>query len=445
MKIRSLIVATLVFLVLSGILYWSGHHKEETKVSADTPPTLLKLDESAITRVDLKKKDTAPVVLTRSGSGKWQITEPKPYAADQSAVDSMLSTLSNLSSERLVEEKAADVKAYGLDQPAVELDLSEKDNKSQKLLIGDNTPTGSAVYAMLGGDPRIFTLATYSKTSIDKSLNDLRDKRLLTVDPDKVSRFELLRKNQAIEFGRNKDEWQILKPEPLRADNFQVSELLRKLGDAKMDLNTSSANDDATAFAHATPLATAKITDESGTQELQVRKVQLSKGAGAKTDTYYAKSSAVDGVHKIDADIAQALDKGLDDFRNKKLFDFGYSDPNKIELHSGSKAWFLTRNGEDWWQNGKKMDSGSAQSVVSKLRDLGATSFPSSGFSSPTIEATVTSNDGKRSEKVLIAKSGNNYIARRENEPVLYQLESSSVDGLLKAADDLKPAPPPAK
>jgi len=39
-----------------------------------------------------------------------------------------------------------------------------------------------------------------------------------------------------------------------------------------------------------------------------------------------------------------------------------------------------------------------------------------------------------------IAKSGSRYIAKRANEPTLYQLESSSVDALQKAADDIKPA-----
>ena len=64
----------------------------------------------------------------------------------------------------------------------------------------------------------MFTIASYTKTSIDKSPNDLRDKRLLTVDFDKISQVELVAKKQEIEFGRNKDEWQIVKPKPLRAD-----------------------------------------------------------------------------------------------------------------------------------------------------------------------------------------------------------------------------------
>ena len=441
MKIRSLIVATLIFLALGGTLYWSEHRKptdESAKVSADTPPAILKLDEATINRLELKKKDAEPIVVAKNTSGTWQIAQPKSFNADQNAVSGAISTLSTLNSERLVEDKPSDLKQYGLDHPAVEVDITEKDNKTQRLLIGDDTPAGGAVYAMLAGDPRVFTMASYNKTSIDKNLNDLRDKRLLPVSPDKISRLELTRTNQEIEFGRNKDEWQILKPKPLRADSVKVGELVGKLTDARMDLGGSDKDlkDAASAFLHATPFATTKVTDQSGTQQLQVRK---NKG------TYYAKSSVVDGAYKVDSSLGQALDKGLDDFRNKKLFDFGFNDPSKIEIHNGSKAVFLTESGSDWWSNGKKMDPGSIQPYISNLRSLAASKFVESGFANPTIEVTVTSDDGKRVEKVSIAKSGGGYIASRENEATLYQLDSSAVDALQKAADDIKPAPSPGK
>src|SRR5260370_21693347 len=107
-----------------------------------------------------------------------------------------------------------------------------------------------------------------------------------------------------------------------------------------MDVSTSDADEKkaASAFATGSPMATAKVTDQSGTQELQVRKSK---------DTYYAKSSMVDGVYKVDSSLGQALDKGLDDFRNKKLFEISFSDPNKIEMHNGSKAYFLSKSGSD--------------------------------------------------------------------------------------------------
>ncbi len=55
----------------------------------------------------------------------------------------------------------------------------------------------------------------------------------------------------------------------------------------------------------------------------------------------------------------------------------------------------------------------------------------------------MTWSDGKRVEKVLISKQGNDYIAKRENEPALYGLDSKTVDDLSKAASDVKPAQPP--
>ena len=87
MKIRSLIVATLVLVALAGTLYWSEHRKpaaETAQASADTPPTILKLDETAITRIEFKKKDAEPIVLEKNNSG-WQITKPTPLRADQVA------------------------------------------------------------------------------------------------------------------------------------------------------------------------------------------------------------------------------------------------------------------------------------------------------------------------------------------------------------------------
>jgi len=320
----------------------------------------------------------------------------------------MLSTASSLTAERLIEEKAGNLKPYGLTEPELEADITVQD-KTHKLLIGDSTPAGNAVYARLDGDLRVFTIARYTRSSLDKSLNDLRDKRLLTVNPDNVTRLELSAKKQDIEFGRNREQWQIVKPRPLRADSSRVEELIRILTDAKMDLSEpDNAKKYALVFALATPACTAKITDQSGTQELQIRKSK---------DEYYAKSSVVEGISKIPGTLAQALDKNLDEFRNKRLFDFGYSDPNKIEMHDGAKAYFLTRSGDDWWSgDGKKMDVAGVQSMLDRVRDLSASQFVDSGYSTPALDLTVISSDGKRVERVFISRNGDGHVAKRENE-----------------------------
>ncbi len=440
MKMNSLLIAAIVLAALSGVLYWSNHRKpaeSAVNVSADTPPKILTLAQADIAKVDIKKKSGDGVELAKNDAGKWQIVGAKPLRADQNEVSSMLSTLSSLSSERLIEEKAGNLADYGLAQPALEVEVTEKDNKTQKVLIGDNTPTGNAVYVALAGDPRVFTLASYNKTSLDKSAKDLRDKRLLVFEQDKLSRVELTAKKQVIEFGRNKDQWQIVKPKPLRADDSKVQELIRKLGDAKMDL--SATDDDqkkaGAAFNSGTAVAIAKLTDAFGTEELQVRR---------NKDDYYAKSTAVEGVYKVGNDLGAALDKAVDDFRSKKLFDLGFTDPEKIEFHDGAKVYFLTKGGSDWFSgDGKKVDSIGAESFVEKVRDLAASKFVESGFSTAELAVTAASNGGKTVEKILISKDGDHYVAERDGEPALYQLDPVVVTGLEKAAQDMKPAVEP--
>jgi len=46
---------------------------------------------------------------------------------------------------------------------------------------------------------------------------------------------------------------------------------------------------------------------------------------------------------------------------------------------------------------------------------------------------------------VTLSKNGDHYVAKRENEPALYELNASTVTELQKSAADLKPAPPPNK
>jgi hypothetical protein len=89
------------------------------------------------------------------------------------------------------------------------------------------------------------------------------------------------------------------------------------------------------------------------------------------------------------------------------------------------------------------------QNLIDKLRDLSATKFAEKGGGQPVFEATVTSNDGKRVEKVTIDKSLDQYFAQRQDEPSIYELDGKAVEDLQKAASDVKeqapPSPAPAK
>jgi hypothetical protein len=435
---KGLLAAVIVLAVLSGGVYWSNKHKadEEKKPLPDAAPKILTIPEDQFREIKLAKRDQNPVVLSNA-SGTWEMTGPKAVVADPAAVAPLVTALSSLVSDRLIDDKSGDLTGYGLANPSETITITKKDGKTDTLLLGDDTPTQSGTFVKLANDPRIFTIPTYTKTSFDKDVKDLRDKRLLTFNSDKMTRVTL----NTIEFGKSSPtDWQILKPKPLRADGAQIDELVRKLKDAKID--TSVSDEDAkkaqTAFAGGTKVATATITDPSGTQTLEIR----SSGKD-KDKTYYAKSSVVDGVWKVPNDLGDATAKTLDDFRNKKLFDFGFSDPNKVEVGTTT----FTKNGADqnakWMSGSTQMDSSSVQSVIDKLRDLAATKFAEAGGGDPYLALSVSSDNGKKTEKVNITKKGDNFFAVREGEPGVYQVDGKTIDDLQKAAASVKPYTPP--
>jgi hypothetical protein len=106
----------------------------------------------------------------------------------------------------------------------------------------------------------------------------------------------------------------------------------------------------------------------------------------------------------------------------------------------------VTRAGEKWYRAGKVLEPASIQSFVDKLRDLSATKFAATGFGAATVNITVVSADGKKTEKVALSRAGADWVARREGEPALYVVRAATVDELEKSVADLKDeSRPPAK
>jgi hypothetical protein len=429
MKPKGLLIAVVLLAVLGGVVWWSNKKQASADKTPDKTTKILAIPEDRIQNIRIKTIAGDTIELSRAG-GKWAMTQPKPLAADQEAVSGVLSTFTALNAVKIVEDKASDLHGYGLDIPTLDVTVAKNDGKTNQLLVGSSALDATGYYAVLAGDPRVFLIDNAAKTALDRKPEDLRDKRLMTFDQDKLTRVELQAKGQTLEFGKNgQNEWQIVKPRPLRADSSAIAGLVDKLRDAKLDA-LELPEDAAKKFATAAKVATATVTDAAGRQTLEIRK--------DKENDYFAKSSVVEGAWKTAAAVGAAMDKGLDDFRNKKLFDFGFSDPTKVEL----KGVSYVKSGDKWMSGAKTMDSASVQSLIDKLRDLSASKFSEKAGGEPAFEAMVTSSDGKRVEKVTVSKQGDQYFAKRDSEPSIYVLEATTVTDLQKAVSEVKEAAP---
>jgi hypothetical protein len=431
MKAHGLIAALGVLAILGGYAWWANRHPAaDTANATPASPKLLNIPADQITGFRIAKAGADPVTLVKQGD-QWQITTPKPLGGDSDAATALANAVSPLVADRLIDEHPASLASFGLDNPSNEVDITTKDGKTQKVLLGSDTPSGSDTYTKLDGDAKVYTVASSTKAGFDKSLNDLRDKRLLPVNADKIAAVKLAAKGEPIEFGKNSGgDWQIVKPKPLRADNSAVDDLVGRLKDAKMDLS-ATASPSAADFNTGTKVGSATLTDDKGSQTLEVRKL--------KDGSYLAKTTATEGIYKIGNDTGAALEKGIDDFRNKKLFDFGFTDPSKLDL-SGK---IYEKNGDKWFQGSAQVDSGSVQAVIDKLRDLAGTKLGDKIAGVPTLALAVTWGDKGKVDKVVIDKNGADYIGTRENDPTAYVMDSKSFDDLQGAIGAIKPAATP--
>lgn len=437
MHVRGLLVAVALLAIAGGAVWWSSKNKkDDAEASASTNPKILDLKAEDLKRIEIRRSPGETTVLERAGGGAWTMVQPQPFALDAGAVASFAESLATLEADKLVEAKVADFAPYGLKEPVYYVLLTTKDGKLRTVLLGDETPMGSGWFARLAGDQRLFTIGSVTKGDIDKRAADLRDKRLLTYDERKLTLIGLVAKHSYTELARNnRNEWQIVKPQAMRADGGQVEEVLRRLRDARLDpyVLPEDAKKNEAVFAASAPFALIVATDANGPQRFEVKK----SGDGR----YLAKSSVVDGVHVLTADLAEGLAKSAEELRNRKVFDFGFSEPSRVDYKDGQRARTFAKSGENWRESNKELDSVGVQSLIDRLRNLSALKFPAGLSAAPEIEISVTSGEGKHVEKVLIGKAGAVWIAWRDGEPPLYEIDAAAIESLKQSAQDVREAP----
>ena len=82
---------------------------------------------------------------------------------------------------------------YGLKEPVIEVSFKSKGDKAFRTLqLGTKTPTGSDMYAKLANEKKVFLVQGYLESTFNRQPFDLRDKKILSIDRDKVDRLEVV-------------------------------------------------------------------------------------------------------------------------------------------------------------------------------------------------------------------------------------------------------------
>lgn len=438
-KYLNTLIALAVLAALWGVFSYVGRKKSPKKKAAATTKTqhIFPVARGHITSVTFRPSGAKAITLARQGN-KWVITEPLKLATDSSAMDGFLNSLVDLAPSEVVDNHPTSLKDFGLDPPQETIDVTTDAKPARfTLLLGDSTPTNDGIYAQVKGQPRVMTLASSMKDSLEKNLFDLRNKQVTTLKSNQIDRIVVNSKTGHYTLVKNPEGvWDLMLPPAVRADHFTVEGLVDELGSASMQSVVEESKRNLGKYGLLNPSLTLHLSGPGVRQTLVVGKATGSR--------YYAMNNALDPVFTLGTNFMSQFQKTASDLRSKDLFTFSTFSVNKVTVNSPKGRRVFARKKSKWSQTSpkKKIETSSkVESLVDNLRDLNATSFPKKnptdlatyGLAKPLYTFQVQYGSKNKTQTVELAKAGGHYYARRSTDLVPSQISKDAFNAVVKA------------
>src|SRR4051794_29549662 len=232
--LRSTLALLAVLAGLGAYIYFVTWKQPSTPDSGKKLEKVFNASSDKIDEIKITSTSGESTTARKEGSA-WKLVEPVAAAADESEISGIVNAVSTADMVRVVEENPGTLNDYGLSTPGVEIAFKAAGDKDyHRLFLGEKTPTGGDVFARRDNDKKVFLIAAFQETSLNKSAFDLRDKSLLKVDREKIDSVDLNAGSQAMTIAKDGNEWKIRKPIETRADYGSVEGLVGRLQSARM-------------------------------------------------------------------------------------------------------------------------------------------------------------------------------------------------------------------
>ena len=230
---RSTFILLVVFLGLVGYVYfYERRSRAETRGSAEAEGLHGRVRQD---RGAAGQGATGDRLDPQEGQRRRGRSSSRPDGADDNEATGIATNLSQLESQRVVDENPADLSQYGLAGPRMDVAFRAAGDKDfTHLYLGDKTATGGDLYAKLPGEKRVFLVSSFLDTTFNRTTFDLRDKAVLMFDRDKVDQVEVTSGDQALALAKTGGEWKLTRPVEARADLSAVEALIGRMQTAQM-------------------------------------------------------------------------------------------------------------------------------------------------------------------------------------------------------------------
>ncbi len=369
MKLVKNLVLLGIMLVLAAWVYFyeikGGEEREQQKQYEEK---IFHFETDSVRQVEIFSR-RGNFVFERVDK-KWRIKIPVQTGGDQSTINGMLNTLKNLKKIRTFHVTKNDLKNYGLSGKPLKVRLTLSDGTVDSLLFGENTPVGSNLFCNQV-DTLVYTIASYTKSSVDKKLFDWRDKSVSDVKASDIKEFQLVNNHGTFSLERRGGDWYLTRPGEFRADNGIVSRIVNKIENVRIKSVENETFSNPRKYGLNRPAY--KLDLYIG--ESKARKSLIfSKRDGNRI---YGKDDARPYVFTVDTLFIKDLEKNLDDLRYKKFAEFNKSEADSMVVFQGDSSIVLVKDTSDTWVrlDGAKVKETKINSFINSLQQLKAKHF----------------------------------------------------------------------
>lgn len=159
--------------------------------------TVLALNPDEVKKIEIQGQEE-DIVLAKTDAG-WSLEKPVSGKADDSQVQTFLSSVQNMKAQDFIETPIFEPKEYGLDPPQLTVSLMLGDDRAQKtLLVGDEKTQEKGVkqrYIKRREKDTLFLVGDWIFRDLNKSANYFRDKTIAKFTPDQATKIEVKRQD----------------------------------------------------------------------------------------------------------------------------------------------------------------------------------------------------------------------------------------------------------
>jgi len=171
MKFRNTAILLVILAILAVVVVWETRRGPADESPQEKAKWVFTLGRDDVGELEVKDGDQS-VYLARGGMGDWFIGAIGGPPADTARVNSLLDSLVNLKSTRLITDTSAGLAAFGLDNPPMQVRLGLSEGKKEVLLIGSKNPQGSTCYAQRQGSPNVYLVSTSLVDDLKKLVSE---------------------------------------------------------------------------------------------------------------------------------------------------------------------------------------------------------------------------------------------------------------------------------